>query len=159
MCACGTGVLTYLGRRSPIMTIMNTREFALLDEGKVCTVAATISGNGVRLSPAALRQALGWELKPQGLCTDDRCVSVRGQAELVNDAGVDLAGVAKLLSRPLAMDVEEGVAYLGASAADRAAQLASLQAPDFTLPDLNGTLHSLSEYRGKKVLLVAYASW
>jgi hypothetical protein len=141
------------------MTTMNTREFTLLDEGKVCTVAATISDNGVRLSPAALRQALGWELKPQGLCKEDRCVPVRGHADLVTQAGVDLAGVADSLSRPLALDVEEGVVYLGASAADRAAQLASLQAPDFTFPDLNGTRHSLSEYRGKKVLLVAYASW
>lgn len=138
---------------------MNTREFTLLDEGKVCTVAATISDNGVRLSPAVLREALGWELKPQGLCKDDRCVPVRGHADLVTQTGVDLAGFADLLSRPLAMDVEERVAYLGASAAERAAQLASLQAPDFTLPDLNGTLHSLSEYRGNKVLLVAYASW
>ncbi len=29
-------------------------------------------------------------------------------------------------------------------------------APDFTLPDQNGTLHSLSEYRGKKVILYFY---
>ena len=33
------------------------------------------------------------------------------------------------------------------------------QAPAFTLPDLDGKPHSLSDYRGKKVLLVAYASW
>ena len=32
-------------------------------------------------------------------------------------------------------------------------------APDFTLPDLAGHMHSLSDYRGKKVLLIAYASW
>ena len=32
-------------------------------------------------------------------------------------------------------------------------------APDFTLPDLEGRLHSLSEHRGKKVLLVTWASW
>jgi hypothetical protein len=138
---------------------MNIRDFVLLDEGKVCTVAATINGNSVSLSPAALRGALGWELKPQGLCKGDRCVPIGGSADLVSDAGVDLAGFARLFSRPLALDVEEGVACLGASAAERAAQLASLQAPDFTLPDLNGQLHSLSDYRGKKVLLVAYASW
>lgn len=61
--------------------------------------------------------------------------------------------------RPLAVDRDEAVAYLGASAAVRAAQLASLRAPDFSLPDLEGRRHSLSEHRGKKVLLVAYASW
>ena len=29
-------------------------------------------------------------------------------------------------------------------------------APDFTLPDQNGTLHSLSDYRGRKVVLYFY---
>ncbi len=30
-------------------------------------------------------------------------------------------------------------------------------APDFTLPDMNGGMHSLSEFRGKKVVLYFYA--
>lgn len=30
------------------------------------------------------------------------------------------------------------------------------KAPDFTLPDQNGTMHSLSDYRGKKVILYFY---
>ena len=30
------------------------------------------------------------------------------------------------------------------------------KAPDFTLPDQNGDLHSLSVYRGKKVILYFY---
>ena len=30
------------------------------------------------------------------------------------------------------------------------------KAPDFTLPDQNGDLHSLSDYRGKKVILYFY---
>ena len=32
-------------------------------------------------------------------------------------------------------------------------------APDFSLPDLSGRRHSLSGQRGKKALLIAYASW
>jgi peroxiredoxin len=34
-----------------------------------------------------------------------------------------------------------------------------LDAPDFTLPDLTGAEHALSEHRGKKVLLATWASW
>ena len=34
-----------------------------------------------------------------------------------------------------------------------------LQAPDSTLPDLDGTLHSLSGYRCTKVQLMSWASW
>jgi len=33
------------------------------------------------------------------------------------------------------------------------------QAPDFALPDLAGRTHTLAEHRGKKILLVAWASW
>jgi peroxiredoxin len=45
------------------------------------------------------------------------------------------------------------------SARVRAERLLSLEAPDFTLPDLDGRPHTLSSHRGKKVFLVAYASW
>jgi len=73
--------------------------------------------------------------------------------------GVDLAKRAEAGGRPVAVDVEERAAYLGVSASERAGPLAALEAPDFTLPDLDGRLHSLSDHRGKKVFLVAYASW
>lgn len=33
------------------------------------------------------------------------------------------------------------------------------QAPDFTLPDLDGKMHSLSDYRGKWVLVNYWATW
>lgn len=71
----------------------------------------------------------------------------------------DLAAVAAEAGRPLAVELDEGAACLGVSAADRAARLASLEAPDFTLPDLAGRLHSLSTLRGCRVFLVAWASW
>ena len=61
--------------------------------------------------------------------------------------------------RPVALDDAERVAYLGVSAGERGRRLASLEAPDFTLPDLDGRLHSLSDHRGVKVFLVAYGSW
>jgi len=48
---------------------------------------------------------------------------------------------------------------LGESAQARGEALRSLEAPDFTLPDLAGRPHSLSAHRGKKVLLVTWASW
>jgi peroxiredoxin len=48
---------------------------------------------------------------------------------------------------------------LDRSARERTAALASLEAPDFTLPDPAGRPHRLSDYRGKKVLLVTWASW
>jgi hypothetical protein len=138
---------------------MTNEPFALIDEASATTVQATIDGERVRLSPPTVKTALGWELKPEGLCRGALCVPVGRRGDLVTERGVDLVAVADLLSRPLALDVAERAACLGVSAAERSARLASLVAPDFTLPDLDGNLHSLSDQRGKKVLLVAYASW
>lgn len=73
--------------------------------------------------------------------------------------GIALAKRAEAAGHPVAMDLEEGAAFLGASARDRGTRLASLEAPDFTLPDLASRSHSLAAQRGKKVFLVAYASW
>ena len=110
------------------------------------------------LAPEALEATLGWKLQPEGLCRGLVCVPV-DQATLVGDDGIDLRVFAEALQRPLVTDEKHAVAALGASHHDRAEALDSLDAPDFTLPDLDGNLHSLSDERGKKVLLVAYASW
>jgi hypothetical protein len=106
----------------------------------------------------ALEETLGWDLQPEGLCRGVICVPV-DQSALVRDEGLDLGVLAGALQRPLVTDEKHAVAALGASHHDRGDTLNSLQAPDFTLPDLDGNLHSLSDQRGKKVLLVAYASW
>ncbi len=118
-----------------------------------------MAGERVFVPAADLERATGWTLKPEGLCRDTVCVPVRDRAALASAAGVDLAAFAAALGRPLALDALEGAAALGTAAADRAAALASLEAPDFALPDLAGRLHTLSEHRGKKALLIAYASW
>ena len=133
--------------------------FTLLSEGRATETTAAIDGGSIRISPETVTRALGWELKPQGLCKDERCVPVRDRGQLVRAGGLDLHALAEVLGCPLAVDIEEGVACVGASSEERGARLASLEAPDFRLPDLNGKLHSLSDYRGKKILLVAYASW
>src|SRR5262249_8135317 len=72
---------------------------------------------------------------------------------------VNVAALWRHLGRPV-VHSERGDAWvLGQGARERAAALRSLEAPDFTLPDPEGRLHSLPEQRGKKVLLVTWASW
>ena len=138
---------------------MASRTLTLIDDGRPLTVDAVVGGDWICLSPDVLERTLGWELKPQGLCRGDTCVPVRDRAALVREHGIDLGAFAHVLGRPLAVEAEAGVAVLGASAGDRASRLASMEAPDFTLPDLEGRLHSLRDQRGKKTLLIAWASW
>lgn len=133
--------------------------FTLIRDGESLPIEATIDAGRVVLSPEVVRESLGWRLEPEGLCQGDVCVPVRDPARLKGGSGLDLEVLAVTLGRPLALDAEERAAALGTAASDRAQRLASLEAPDFSLPDLEGKLHSLSDQRGKKVLLVAYASW
>ena len=133
--------------------------FTLIHPGGLAQVDAVIDGLRVRLAPKALREALGWQLRAEGLCRGDRCVPVRDRDALLGERGIDLEVLADVLELPLVVDAEAGAAALGTAHADRAAVLESLEAPDFALPDANGRLHSLSDYRGKKVLLIVYASW
>ncbi len=139
---------------------MRRASFTIIDGGnKVSEVDANVSEDTVCLSFGGLKTALGWEHKPEGLCKGDVCVPLRDEIDLISDGGVDLTSFGELFMRPLALDTKERVAYLGEAVSDRYAQLQSLEAPDFSLPDLDGQPHSLSDYLGKKVLLIAYASW
>lgn len=133
--------------------------FTLIADGRSRTVDAVVDGQTVRLPPPALHDAFGWKLEPEGFCRGGVCLPVRAHPGLVTAAGVDLVGFARLLDRPLALDVEASAAALGESPGERRARLDSLAAPDLELPDLDGRMHRLSGFRGKKVLLIAWASW
>jgi hypothetical protein len=133
--------------------------FTLIDDRRVIETEASTDGTIVHLSPEALQTALGWQLKPEGLCRGEVCIPLGHHPAVATAAGVDLAAFADAIGRPLALDVDERAAALGVSAVERGRRMTSLEAPDFTLPDLTGRLHSLSDHRGRKVLLVAYASW
>lgn len=106
----------------------------------------------------SLDDMIGWVLKPEGLCRDEQCVIVPDRDALERDGRVDLRVVASLLDRPIAVDEEAGLVALGAARERRRSAL-DLNAPDFTLPDLDGTFHSLADHRSKKRLLVAFSSW
>jgi len=112
-----------------------------------------------------LTRATRFVIKPQGVCRDELCFPLpkNRKAEFVLKKGAttwfNLSEFAKLIKQPVITDQKNGVYYFGARAAEQNGGLASFAAPDFTLPDLNGKLHSLSDFRGKKVLLVTWASW
>ena len=81
--------------------------FTILDGVQVTTVDASIDGERVRIAADAVRAGLGWELKPEGLCREGVCIPVRDRAALVSEDGLDLATLAELLDRPLALDTAE----------------------------------------------------
>jgi hypothetical protein len=122
---------------------------------------ARAQGDELWLDASAIEAATGWRWKPQGLCLGDAiCVPwSRVGAAPVRDGRLDLAAMWRAGGQPVVHDAASRTWVLGTGAARRGAALASLDAPDFELPDLDGRLHRLSEQRGRKVFLATWASW
>lgn len=121
------------------------------------------------VSTGDLKLATGFEVKPQGVCRAELCFPLpksrmhdflRGKngGDKPGEQQFNLTAFAILVHQAVAHDDAVGMWYFGLRG-DQQEQLASLRAPDFTLPDLSGKKHSLSDFRGKKLLLVTWASW
>jgi hypothetical protein len=95
----------------------------------------------------------GWLLKPEGACRTGVCVPLPHQ-----EATVHLGVVEEHLGMALVHDERHGLWALGPSTVSGRA-LESADAPDFTLPDLEGRPFRFGSLRGQKVVLVAWASW
>lgn len=100
-----------------------------------------------------------WELEDQKLCKDDQCIPVPNNKDLIKNDQFDLNILCDLINRPFVSAPDENVAYVGPTYTQFREDLASGKAPDFTFPDRNGIEHSLSDFEGKKIFLLVWASW
>lgn len=119
------------------------------------------SNDDLWLSATDTTAITGWSMKPEGFCKDDVCVptpSDRADTFVRGDA-INVSAFWELMGKPVVRSAVADVWLLGESASNRNDALLSLEAPNFTLPDLDGNLHSLTDFRGKRVLLITWASW
>ena len=121
--------------------------------------------NELWIASDELKAATGFDLKPEGACLGELCVPIRQDAdnelyEFDGETGwVNATALAAKLNQPLITDTEEGVWSFGAVPSERASTLESAIAPDFEIADRDGETIRMKDYRGKKVLLVTWASW
>ena len=140
------------------------RATIVYDDVATQVTAATDNPSELWISTADLTRATHFELKPQGVCRDELCFPVpkaRAQEFVRKGSSAtsfNLLAFAHLVNQPVAHDDALATWYFGLRA-DQRQGLASLKAPNFILPDMAGKMHSLADFRGKKVLLVAWASW
>jgi len=125
-------------------------------EDTVVSIDGETDGEALWVSPEVLARALGWEVKPEGLCRGPLCVPLRSGV-VRTDGAVDLAALARQRGQTFEHDAGHAVWVFGPGAAPGGPH--SVLAPDFTLPDLAGQRHTLSVFRGRKVLLNSWASW
>ena len=104
----------------------------------------------------AFGESTGWIPKPQGLCRGEVCVPAPGASR--DDGTIDVVLAADRLGMPLEHDVDAGVWALGPGTTTGRV-LSTAVAADPTLVDRDGEPFRLSSLHGRKVLLVAWASY
>ena len=107
------------------------------------------------LTADAFADATGWVAKPEGMCKGESCVPVPGTVS--DDGTLDVAAVAERLGMALVADDDAGIWALGPESGGRALTTATV--PPIELPDIDGNPFNLTAMHGRKVLLVAWASW
>jgi hypothetical protein len=162
--ACGVGFIFAVLLAPLSAKAKEVRATIVYDDVATEIPLASIEGGQLWISTADLTRATRFELKPQGVCRDQLCFPVpkARKIEFVRKSPgstlFNLLAFAQLVQQPVTHDATLSTWYFGLRA-DQRQGLAALQAPDFTLPDMAGEPHSLSDSRGKKVLLVTWASW
>ena len=114
---------------------------------------------------ADLPKVNGFVLKPEGACLDELCIPIKQDKNSDifisrdSDRWVSVTELADRLGQAYAVDREKQVWSLGEVPATRKAFTEQGIAPDFTLPDVDGRPVRLTDLRGKKVMLLTWASW
>jgi hypothetical protein len=108
------------------------------------------------LTPEEFTTSTGWELTPQGACQKDVCVPLRADVRRA-DGNIDVETFAAEMSMPLVNDTKYSLWALGPRAGGRVIE--DDQVPDVVLEGFDGHRFDLASLRGRKVLLLAWASW
>ena len=137
----------------------------LYDDRVVALERTLADPNDLWVVPEDLPRVNGFELKPEGACLDELCVPVlqdRDSEMFVTRTGqawFNVTALSRRLDQAYVTDHDHQVWSFGEIPVTRKAFLGSAIAPDFELPNRDGELVRLSDFRGKKVLIVTWASW
>jgi hypothetical protein len=113
------------------------------------------NGKDLWVRGADLPRINEFELKPQGACRADMCIPI--SKNLKAGEWFNLTGFAQKVGQTVVQD--SGVWSFGEIPVLRGNFYNSRMAPDFAAPDRKGRMVHLSDFRGKKVLVVTWASW
>lgn len=133
----------------------------VLYKGSTIAVQETLPDpSDLWISPADLTRITGFTLRGNRACLGKTCVE-DGRL-IVRRSGktwVNVTGLARKLQQPFAADHDANVWSFGLIPASRTDFASAAMAPDFAIKDRTGRTVRLSDFRGKRVLLVTWASW
>lgn len=118
--------------------------------------------DGELLVPVDKVEAItGFAVKKEGLCAGEVCIPAdpAWQSQIDGKSYFNLSRFAKQVDQVFAVDAEQHVWSFTPVPQAPTSPLVAGMAPDFALPDLEGKMVRLSDFRGKKVLILTWASW
>ena len=134
--------------------------------GKTIAIESTLPDvSDLWVTPQDFTLISGFELKPQGACCDDICIPIKQDVDsdlFVKRDGrswINVTEFANRIQQSYVADYESGVWSFGLVPHTRTSFWESATAPDFALKDRDGIVVKLSDFRGKKVLIITWASW
>lgn len=138
----------------------------VIQAGDATTLSKTLpDANDLWVVAADIPKINGFLLKPEGMCRDDICIPVRQDedsdlfVQRNGDKWLSLTQFARNLKQAYARDVATDTWSFGEIPLTRDRFTHGAMAPDFELKDRQGKSVKLSDFRGKKVMLVTWASW
>ncbi len=133
----------------------------LLIDDKATICNANVKNNELWINQEELEKTTGWSLKAEGFCQGNTCIPYpKTETEnFVQGSEVNVSSFWTLMDKPILHDKSGDTWMLGTSHKERLGALNSLQAPNFSLPDLEGKQHTLSDYKGKRIFLTTWSSW
>ena len=135
----------------------------LASETSLQIPVALVDGEQLWVPAKDVSAITGFELKPQGLCAGDTCIPIPPDAGwTVARDGTTYFSVTRFagkVDQVFAVDAGQKVWSFTLVPSKQTSRLLAGEAPDFVLPDRDGKPVRLSDFRGKKVLLLTWASW
>jgi len=135
----------------------------LFNEAAVEIKDSLVEGDQLWVAVDQVHHVNGFDPKPEGFCSAELCIPVPKSTDWRRQhEGREYFNVTRLAAKfdqAVAVDKAKSIWSFGEVPLLSSRLLPRGIAPDFELPDRQGKLVKLSDFSGKKVLLLTWASW
>jgi len=124
---------------------------------------ALVEGQNLWVAARDMIKINGFEPKPEGFCSADICIPIPKSEDWVRTQDGEsyycVTRFAEKIDQAVVVDAQRRVYGFGTVPLLQQSLFTEAMAPDFALEDREGNTVRLSDFRGKKVLLLTWASW
>ena len=134
---------------------------SVLYQGKTLTLSTTGADDELLIRAEDLTRINGFEVKAEGVCLGDLCIPLQDtfNVTLADQNWFNLIAFARFICQPFVADTQNRVCSFAEIPAKRESTLSAAMAPEFELTDRKGAVIRMTDFKGKKALIVTWSSW